>query len=88
VPPESWKYLTGLRTLVLDALRKRKHPTHFSIDEALHVAHEVGAHVTYFIHITHDLLHVATDAELPENVHLAYDGLVLGAARPALTRPV
>ncbi len=79
VPPESWKLLTGLRTLVLDALRKRKHPTHFSIDEALHVAHEVGAHVSYFTHLTHDLLHEPTDAELPENVHLAYDGLVLGS---------
>jgi phosphoribosyl 1,2-cyclic phosphate phosphodiesterase len=80
VPPESWRHLAGLRTLVLDALRKRKHPTHFSIDEALHVAHEVGAHVTYFIHITHDLLHAPTDAELPENIHLAHDGLVLAGA--------
>lgn len=79
IPPESWKLLTGLRTLVLDALRKRRHPTHFTIDEALSVAHEVQAGATYFTHITHDLMHAPTDAELPESVHLAYDGLVLGA---------
>lgn len=78
VPTESWRPLAGLRTLVLDALRHRKHPTHFTVGQAVSVAHEVGASATYFIHMTHDLPHAETDAELPEGMSLAYDGLVLG----------
>lgn len=79
IPTESWRRLTGLRTLVLDALRHRKHPTHFTVDQALNVAANVDARQTWFIHIAHDLSHAETDAALPEGVRLAYDGLVLGA---------
>jgi len=78
IPPESWVHLRGLKTLVLDALRHRKHPTHLTVGQAISVAHEAGAEQTYFIHMTHDLSHAATEAELPEGMHLAYDGLVLG----------
>lgn len=77
IPPETWPVLRGVRTLVLDALRHRKHPTHFTLGQAVSVAHEVGAARTYFIHMTHDLAHAATDAELPEGMSLAFDGLVL-----------
>jgi phosphoribosyl 1,2-cyclic phosphate phosphodiesterase len=77
VPPESWRLLRGVRTLVLDALRVRKHPTHFTLDEAINVADRVGAKHTYFIHMSHDLGHAETDAMLPEGMHLAYDGLVV-----------
>jgi phosphoribosyl 1,2-cyclic phosphate phosphodiesterase len=79
IPPESWARLKGLRTLVLDALRHRHHPTHFTLGQATSVAQEVGAGATYFVHMSHDLMHEPTNAELPENMHLAYDGLVLGA---------
>jgi phosphoribosyl 1,2-cyclic phosphate phosphodiesterase len=85
IPPESWKLLRGVRTLVLDALRHRKHPTHFTVDEAVSVAHEVGAAQTYFTHIAHELAHAETDESLPDGMNLAYDGLVLaahGAGRP------
>ncbi len=77
IPPESWRLLRGARTLVLDALRQRKHPTHMTIDEAVHVADRVGAGRTWFIHMSHDLAHAETDAALPEGMRLAYDGLVL-----------
>lgn len=80
IPPESWGQLKGLETLVLDALRHRHHPTHFTVGQAVGVAHEVGAKRTWFIHMSHDLAHEATDAELPEGMRLAYDGLVLGGA--------
>jgi phosphoribosyl 1,2-cyclic phosphate phosphodiesterase len=80
IPTESWGYLKGLNTLVLDALRHRRHPTHFTVGQAVSVAQEVGARKTYFIHMTHDLAHEQTEQELPEDIHLAYDGLVLGAA--------
>ncbi len=78
VPPESWARLTGLRTLVLDALRDRSHPTHLTLQQAVSIADRVGARHTYFIHMTHDLGHAETQARLPERVFLAYDGLVLG----------
>jgi phosphoribosyl 1,2-cyclic phosphate phosphodiesterase len=77
IPPESWRLLHGVNTLVLDALRVRKHPTHFTIDEAVNVAERVGAKKTWFVHMSHDLAHAETDAALPENIRLSYDGLVL-----------
>ena len=77
VPPETWKRLTHLQTLVLDCLRPRKHPTHLSLDESLTIAHQVAAPATYFIHMTHDVLHDEANAELPEGVEYAYDGLTL-----------
>lgn len=77
VPPESWKLLRGVKTLVLDALRKRHHPTHFTLDQAINVAQRVEAERTWFVHMAHDLGHEATNAELPEGMQLAYDGLVL-----------
>ena len=79
IPTESWKLLTGLDTLVLDALRFRKHPTHLTIDEACVVSERVGARRTWFIHIAHDVKHADADPELPEGVSLAYDGLTLTA---------
>jgi phosphoribosyl 1,2-cyclic phosphate phosphodiesterase len=78
IPPESWGRLTGLKTLVLDALRHRHHPTHFTVQEAANAAEEIGAKRTYFIHMTHDLGHAETQAGLPEGMSLAWDGLVLG----------
>jgi phosphoribosyl 1,2-cyclic phosphate phosphodiesterase len=79
VPPESWPMLEGLNTLVLDALRHRRHPTHLTIDQAVNIAQRVEAKQTYFVHMSHDLAHKATDEELPPGIHLAWDGLVLGA---------
>ena len=69
--------LDGVRTLVLDALRDRPHPTHFSVADALQVVDRLGPERTYFTHICHDLPHAATCARLPSGVELAYDGLVL-----------
>jgi phosphoribosyl 1,2-cyclic phosphate phosphodiesterase len=77
IPPESWRLLRGVKTLVLDALRPRHHPTHFTLDQAINVAQRIEAEQTYFIHMSHDLAHEATNAELPEGMQLAHDGLVL-----------
>lgn len=82
IPPESWPKLTGLRTLVLDALRRRKHATHFTLGQAVGVAHEVAADRTYFVHMAHDLPHEATTADLPDSMALAHDGLSLGGWSP------
>jgi phosphoribosyl 1,2-cyclic phosphate phosphodiesterase len=75
IPETSYERLRDLDVLVLDALRERPHPTHFSIEEAVRVARRIGARQTYFIHMTHDVLHAEVDARLPEGINLAYDGL-------------
>jgi phosphoribosyl 1,2-cyclic phosphate phosphodiesterase len=73
----AWPMLEGLDVLVLDALRERPHPTHFSLSEAVETAGRIGARRTYFTHMCHDLAHEATNARLPGGMQLAYDGLVL-----------
>jgi phosphoribosyl 1,2-cyclic phosphate phosphodiesterase len=80
IPESSWPLLEGVRTLVLDALRDRPHPTHFSVTEAMAAAARIGADHTYFTHICHDLPHVETCARLPADVDLAYDGQILEIA--------
>ena len=77
IPDESWPLLDGVRTVVLDALRDRPHPTHFTVSEALDVVARLSPERAYFTHICHDLPHAATCARLPRGVELAYDGLVL-----------
>lgn len=74
IPPESWELLEGLDLLVLDALQYKPHTTHFSIDQALEVVERVKPQQTRFTHIAHALAHEATNAKLPANVRLAYDG--------------
>ena len=77
IPDESWPLLEGAQTLILDALRRRPHSTHFSVSEAVDVVARLGAERAYFTHISHDLAHAETNAHLPAGVELAYDGLVL-----------
>jgi len=77
IPDSSWPLLEGLDTVVLDALRIRPHPTHFSLDQAVDAARRIGARQTYFTHMCHDLPHAETCARLPDGVTLAYDGLHL-----------
>jgi phosphoribosyl 1,2-cyclic phosphate phosphodiesterase len=75
IPESSIALLEGLDVLVLDALRRREHPTHFNLDQAVAMAQRLRARQTYFTHITHDLGHAETCASLPEGIALAYDGL-------------
>ncbi len=77
IPDEAWPLLDGLDVLVLDALRHRPHPTHFTVAEALQVVEQLQPARTYFTHICHDLSHEATNRSLPPSVELAYDGLAL-----------
>jgi len=77
IPQASLELLKGLKILILDALRFRTHPTHFSLEEARETAQKIAAERTYFIHLTHDVPHRQTDAQLPDGIFLAYDGLKL-----------
>ncbi len=64
--------------LVLNALRKQKHISHFTLEEAIGLAQELKVTSAYFTHVSHQLgLHAAVEAELPVHIHLAYDGLTL-----------
>jgi phosphoribosyl 1,2-cyclic phosphate phosphodiesterase len=78
IPDESWPLLEGLDVLVLDALRRRPHATHFSLDEAVAVAERVKPKQTLFTHISHDLDYEQTNASLPPGMALAYDGQRIG----------
>lgn len=76
MPDASRALLRDLDVLVLDALRRRPHPTHFNLEQAVVEARRIGARRTYFTHIAHELPHAATNAALPQGMELAYDGLV------------
>jgi len=68
----------GSKIVVLNALRREKHISHFTLDEAVEMANRMGAEMTYFTHISHQLgLHEEVNKELPENIRLAFDGLVV-----------
>jgi phosphoribosyl 1,2-cyclic phosphate phosphodiesterase len=75
VPADSLERLDGVDVLVLDALRPKPHPTHFSFDEAVEVARRVGARQTYFVHMTHNVRHAEQTERLPDGIDLGYDGL-------------
>ena len=78
ISPTSMDLLSGLEVLVLDAIRwEPSHPTHFTIPESLEIVKQLNPKQTYFTHMTHDVEHHSTNARLPENVQLAYDGLVV-----------
>ncbi len=70
--------LKGADILVLNALRRESHISHFTLDEATKIALEIGAKQTYFTHMSHQIgLHDEVCDELPKGIDLAYDGLNL-----------
>jgi phosphoribosyl 1,2-cyclic phosphate phosphodiesterase len=75
VPESSIAKLKGLDVLFLDALRHKPHPTHSTVETSIATARRLRARRTWFTHICHDLPHAATQATLPPNVFLAWDGL-------------
>jgi phosphoribosyl 1,2-cyclic phosphate phosphodiesterase len=77
IPEGSKALLHDLDILFLDALRHRPHPTHSTVERSVESVRELQPKRAYFTHICHDLPHAETEAALPENVHLAYDGLEL-----------
>lgn len=77
IPEETLAQLEGVDVLILNMLRKRKHPTHLTLTQSLAYAERVQAHRTYFTHLSHDLLHAELVAELPDRIEPAYDGLIV-----------
>ncbi len=78
IPETEKEKIKGTKTLVINALQKQSHISHFTLDEAISFANEIGAEKTYLTHISHRLgTHFDVSKELPENIELAYDGLKL-----------
>ena len=75
MPESAVALLRGARVLVINALFRTPHPSHLSVSEAIGVAREIGAEVTYLTHLTHDNFHAELEAELPPGIAPAYDGL-------------
>ena len=72
------KKIFGSDTIVLNALRKEKHISHFTLDEATELVSELKIPNAYFTHISHQLgKHAIIEEQLPTGMHLAYDQLVL-----------
>jgi phosphoribosyl 1,2-cyclic phosphate phosphodiesterase len=78
IEPSEMRKIYGCSVLVINALRKEPHLSHFTLSQALEVARESGARQTYLTHISHQMgLHEAVEKELPDNVQLAYDRLTV-----------
>jgi phosphoribosyl 1,2-cyclic phosphate phosphodiesterase len=82
IPVSSKKLLHGLDHLVLDALRYTPHPMHSNVEQSLALVDELKPRQAWFTHICHDLGHEETNAKLPDNVRLSYDGLILESQIP------
>ncbi len=76
IPEEEMAKIQGCKILVLNALQKTEHISHFTLNEAIEMAQKINPEHAYFTHISHKLgKHAEVSEELPENIHLAYDGL-------------
>ncbi|WP_420146617.1 MBL fold metallo-hydrolase [Spirosoma sp.] len=76
IADEELEKVYGTRVLILDALQRQAHISHFTLDQAVALAQRINADRTYFIHISHKLgLHGEVEKELPPNIRLGYDGL-------------
>jgi len=78
IPNDSWKLIEGTKILVINALRKEKHISHFNLEEALKVIEKINPEQAYLTHISHLMgFHKEVEATLPKHVKIAYDGLIL-----------
>ena len=77
VPAAARAAVRGVTVLVLDGLRHRPHPTHLTIENAAGIGVALGAKLTLLTHMSHDIDHATTEAALPANVRLAFDGMKL-----------
>jgi phosphoribosyl 1,2-cyclic phosphate phosphodiesterase len=75
LPEEEKEKIVGSRYIVINALRKEKHISHYSLSEAVRLINEFGPRRGYITHISHQMgLHEEVQKELPPNILLAYDG--------------
>ncbi len=78
IPDSTMQLLKGSKILVINALRLKKHPTHFNLEEAIEIVRKINPEQAYFTHLGHLIgLHDEVNSNLPKNMQLAYDGLQL-----------
>ena len=78
ISPSEKEKIKGTKILVLDALQKEDHLSHLTLSEAIELAEEIGAEMTYLTHVSHRMgLHQSINKELPDNIKLAHDGLII-----------
>jgi phosphoribosyl 1,2-cyclic phosphate phosphodiesterase len=78
LPARTRDELDGVRVLVLNALwYGAPHPTHFTVEEAVYVAQDIGAEETYLTHLSHRVRHAELEERLPRGIRPAYDGLIV-----------
>jgi len=78
ISEESKKIIRGSKLIVLNALRKESHVSHYTLDEAVDLMKEFAPEQGYFVHMSHQIgKHEEVNKSLPENIRLAYDGLTL-----------
>lgn len=76
--------ILGSQVLVINALRKEQHMSHFTLQEAIDLATDLQIPRTYFTHISHQMgMHETVCASLPDGMALAHDGLVVSVKKPA-----
>lgn len=76
IPEMEMEKIKGSKVLILNALRKQTHPTHYNLEQALAVVANLDIPTVYFTHFSHQIgLHDEVEASLPKGIHLAYDGL-------------
>lgn len=76
IDEKALKIIDTSDTLVINALRKEKHLSHFNLDEAIQVATQIKARHTFFTHLSHQMgMHAKVSRELPQGMYFAYDGL-------------
>jgi phosphoribosyl 1,2-cyclic phosphate phosphodiesterase len=78
IEPDQQQKIKGSEIMVLNALRKQDHLSHFTLEQALLLNEQLQIPTGYLTHISHQLgKHAEVEAELPPQIHLAFDGLVL-----------
>ncbi|MEO5571128.1 MAG: MBL fold metallo-hydrolase [Bacteroidia bacterium] len=78
ISEEEKKKIRGSKIIVLNALRKEKHVSHYTLEEALNVLTDLKPEKGYLTHISHQLgLHEEVNRDLPDNIECAYDELVV-----------
>ena len=76
IPTEEMEKIKGSRILILNCLRREKHISHFNLEEALDVIHQINPEKAYLTHLSHEFgKYDDITKELPENVFVGYDGL-------------
>lgn len=78
LPETEMHKLKGVKVVIMDALRKTRHMSHLSLEEAIVLSNQINPEITFFTHMSHQMgLHATVEKELPPKCLLAFDGLVL-----------